>query len=121
MVTAERVYIVTPRRRFALPLKILGLRALPIKSRPAVVLDCVQIIISLLSRCTSGNCLDNLTCGVATDAPRHLATWVFAVVGIAIVGGMVYVFQCVLQILTCVVDSYGLDPGHVVHVPPKAP
>ncbi|KAF8608731.1 hypothetical protein BDV93DRAFT_206678 [Ceratobasidium sp. AG-I] len=38
--------------------------------------------------CTSGNCLDNLTCGVATDAPRHLATWVFVVVAVAIIGGM---------------------------------
>lgn len=38
--------------------------------------------------CTSGNCLDNLTCGVSTDAPRKLGVWVYVVVGIAIVGGM---------------------------------
>ncbi|QRW21489.1 suppressor of stem-loop protein 1 [Rhizoctonia solani] len=38
--------------------------------------------------CTSGNCLDNLTCGVSTDAPRKLGAWVYAVVAIAIVGGM---------------------------------
>jgi len=38
--------------------------------------------------CTSGNCLDNLTCGVSTDAPAQVATWVFVVVGVAIVGGM---------------------------------
>ncbi|CAE6357401.1 unnamed protein product [Rhizoctonia solani] len=38
--------------------------------------------------CTSGNCLDNLTCGVSTDAPRKLGAWVYAVVAIAIIGGM---------------------------------
>ncbi|CAE6414875.1 unnamed protein product [Rhizoctonia solani] len=38
--------------------------------------------------CTSGNCLDTLTCGVSTDAPRKLAVWIYVVVAIAIVGGM---------------------------------
>ncbi|CAE6517777.1 unnamed protein product [Rhizoctonia solani] len=38
--------------------------------------------------CTSGNCLDNLTCGFSTDAPRKLAVWIYVVVAIAIVGGM---------------------------------
>ncbi|QRW08258.1 suppressor of stem-loop protein 1 [Ceratobasidium sp. AG-Ba] len=38
--------------------------------------------------CTSGNCLDDLTCGYPTDAPRQLGTWVYVVVGVAIFGGM---------------------------------
>jgi len=38
--------------------------------------------------CTSGNCLDTLTCGYAPDAPRQLGTWVYVVVGVAIFGGM---------------------------------
>ncbi|CAE6452461.1 unnamed protein product [Rhizoctonia solani] len=38
--------------------------------------------------CTSFNCLENLTCGVSTDAPRKLAVWVYVVVAIAIIGGM---------------------------------
>ncbi|KAJ1304569.1 hypothetical protein OPQ81_005711 [Rhizoctonia solani] len=38
--------------------------------------------------CTSGNCLDNLTCGYSTDAPRKVAVWIYVVVAIAIIGGM---------------------------------
>jgi len=39
--------------------------------------------------CTSGNCLQSLTCGMAPDAPKHFATWVYIVVAVAILGGMV--------------------------------
>jgi len=39
--------------------------------------------------CTSNNCLGNLTCGLAPDAPKQFATWVYVVVAIAIIGGMI--------------------------------
>jgi len=39
--------------------------------------------------CMSNNCLSSLTCGLAPDAPKHFATWVYIVVAVAIIGGMV--------------------------------
>jgi len=38
--------------------------------------------------CTSNNCLQSLVCGNPPDAPKHLATWVYIVVAVAILGGM---------------------------------
>ncbi|KAJ7598957.1 hypothetical protein C8J56DRAFT_915474 [Mycena floridula] len=38
--------------------------------------------------CDSWNCLNAGVCGPAADEPRHLGTWVYAVVGIALIGGM---------------------------------
>lgn len=39
--------------------------------------------------CFSNNCLENLTCGLAPDAPKQFATWVYVVVAVAIIGGMI--------------------------------
>jgi len=39
--------------------------------------------------CTSNNCLQSLVCGPAPDAPKQFATWVYVVVAIAIIGGMI--------------------------------
>jgi len=39
--------------------------------------------------CMSGNCLQAMTCGLAPDAPKHFATWVYIVVAVAIIGGMI--------------------------------
>jgi len=38
--------------------------------------------------CTSYNCLSNGTCGNDVHQPRHLAVWVYVIVGIGIFGGM---------------------------------
>jgi len=39
--------------------------------------------------CSSNNCESSLTCGLPPDAPKHFAVWVYAVVAIAILGGMI--------------------------------
>ncbi|GJJ06569.1 hypothetical protein Clacol_000762 [Clathrus columnatus] len=39
--------------------------------------------------CQSNNCLPSLTCGVSPQAPKHFAIWVYIVVGLGIIGGMV--------------------------------
>jgi len=39
--------------------------------------------------CVSNNCATDLKCGVTADAPKHFPTWVYAVVAIAIIVGMV--------------------------------
>ena len=39
--------------------------------------------------CVSFNCGDDGTCGPTTDTPHKVGTWVYAVVGVCIVGGMV--------------------------------
>ncbi|KAJ7594785.1 hypothetical protein C8J56DRAFT_821765 [Mycena floridula] len=38
--------------------------------------------------CDSWNCLNTAVCGPPADEPRELGTWVYAIVGIAIIGGM---------------------------------
>jgi len=38
--------------------------------------------------CQSNNCLPNLTCGVPPQAPKHFGTWVYIVVGLGILFGM---------------------------------
>ncbi|KAJ8481514.1 hypothetical protein ONZ45_g15292 [Pleurotus djamor] len=39
--------------------------------------------------CESWNCQIDGTCGISADVPRHLGTWVYIVVGIGIIGGMI--------------------------------
>lgn len=85
--TAAKVSIAMPLKRFALLRKISEPLVPLIKSKRVVVRMKGRMLI-YSARCTSGNCLENLTCGVATDAPRKLGTWVYVVVGIAIFGGM---------------------------------
>ena len=37
--------------------------------------------------CLSYNCLADETCGVTTDTPAKVKTWVYVVVGVCIIGG----------------------------------
>ncbi len=38
--------------------------------------------------CLTFNCADDGQCGPTTDTPHQVGTWVYAVVGVCIVGGM---------------------------------
>jgi len=39
--------------------------------------------------CQSNNCIEDLTCGVVPSAPKHFGIWVYIVVGLGILFGMV--------------------------------